>query len=137
MSLSMIRRLTPTKKRPASGKTRNALKVIDRLTGGDADLRRMIAEESLNAEVAAMIYAARTTAGLTQTALAELIGTKQSVIARLEDADYNGHSLGMLQRIATALNQRIEVRFSPVAVRSRRVRSRRVRRVAACRSLRR
>ena len=126
----MIRRRTPTKKRPASGKTRNALEVIDRLTGDDADLRRMIAEESLNAEVAAMIYAARTTAGLTQTALAELIGTKQSVIARLEDADYNGHSLGMLQRIATALNQRIEVRFSPVAVRSRRVR-----RVAVCRSL--
>lgn len=133
----MIRRLTSTKKKPASGKTRNALQVIDRLTGDDADLRRLIAEETLNAEVAAMIYAARMTSGLTQTALADLIGTKQTVIARLEDADYNGHSLTMLQRIATALNQRIEVRFSPVAARRRRVRRRPIRRAPACLSRRR
>jgi len=43
--------------------------------------------------------------------LAELVGTTQSVIARLEDADYEGHSLSMLQRIATAVNKRLEVRF--------------------------
>jgi predicted transcriptional regulator len=56
-----------------------------------------------------MIYAARTKAGLTQQALADLAGTKQPVIARLEDADYDGHSLSMLQRIATALNKRLEI----------------------------
>jgi predicted transcriptional regulator len=43
--------------------------------------------------------------------LAERIGTKQSVISRLEDADYEGHSLTMLQRIATALGQCVEIRF--------------------------
>ena len=43
--------------------------------------------------------------------LAKLIGTKQPVIARLEDADYEGHSLSMLQRIAEALDQRLEVSF--------------------------
>ena len=32
-------------------------------------------------------------------------------MARLEDADYDGHSLTMLQRIAEALGQRLEVRF--------------------------
>jgi hypothetical protein len=36
--------------------------------------------------------------------LAELVGTTDSVISRLEDADYAGHSLGMLQRISAALN---------------------------------
>ena len=33
---------------------------------------------------------------LPQKELAELIGTTQSVISRLEDADYEGHSLSML-----------------------------------------
>ena len=43
---------------------------------------------------------ARTEAGLSQKELAEMIGTTQSVISRLEDADYEGHSLSMLSRIA-------------------------------------
>jgi transcriptional regulator with XRE-family HTH domain len=61
-----------------------------------------------------MIYAARTAAGLTQKQLADLIGTQQSTtVARLEDADYEGHSLSMLRRIAEALNKRLVVRFSP------------------------
>ena len=33
--------------------------------------------------------------------------------ARLEDGDYGGHSLTMLQRIAAALEQRLELRFVP------------------------
>jgi ribosome-binding protein aMBF1 (putative translation factor) len=48
----------------------------------------MVAEASINAKVAQLLYEARTKAGLTQQQLAELIGTKQPVIARLEDADY-------------------------------------------------
>jgi hypothetical protein len=39
------------------------------------------------------------------------VKTTQSVISRLEDADYERHSLTMLQRIADALNCRLEVRF--------------------------
>jgi predicted transcriptional regulator len=62
-----------------------------------------------------MIYEARTKAGLTQQQLAELVGTKQPVIARLEDADYEGHSLSMLQRVASALNQRLEMHLVPAS----------------------
>jgi hypothetical protein len=36
------------------------------------------------------------------------------VISRLEDADYDGHSLKMLLRIAAALNQQLEVHFTPL-----------------------
>ncbi|MGH9785330.1 MAG: helix-turn-helix transcriptional regulator, partial [Terriglobia bacterium] len=50
-------------------------------------------------------------AGLTQRQLAKLVGTTASVICRLENADYEGHSLAMLNRIAAALNQRVEIRF--------------------------
>ena len=39
--------------------------------------------------------------------------TTQSVISRLEDADYEGHSLAMLNRIAAALERRVEIRFVP------------------------
>ena len=94
-------------------RTKNATKILDNLTGKDPELRKMIAEEDLNVRVARMIFDARTRAGLTQTQLAELIDTKQPVIARLEDADYEGHSLSMLQRIAEALGQRLEVSFVP------------------------
>ena len=67
---------------------RDAKKILDHVTGKDPDLREMIAEETLNARVAHMIYETRIRAGLTQAQLADLIGTKQPVIARLEDADY-------------------------------------------------
>ena len=83
------------------------------VTGEDPQLREIIEEETLNAHVARLIYEARTAAGLTQQQLAELVGTKQPDIARLEDADYQGHSLTMLHRIATALNQRLEIAFAP------------------------
>jgi predicted transcriptional regulator len=92
-------------------KTKNALKIIDGLTNNDPEITEMVREASLNAVVAQLIYEARTTRGLTQKQLADLIGTKQSAIARLEDADYDGHSLSMLQKIAGALNQRVEIRL--------------------------
>ena len=94
-------------------KTKDAVEILDRLTGDDPELRRMIAEESLNAQVARLLYDGRTRAKLTQKQLAELVGTQQSTIARLEDADYEGHSLTMLRRIAEALDQQIEIRFVP------------------------
>lgn len=94
-------------------KTSDALKILESLTEKDEALEEMVREASLNARVAQIIYDARTQAGLTQQQLADLTETKQSVIARLEDADYEGHSLSMLQRIAQALNQRVEIQLMP------------------------
>jgi ribosome-binding protein aMBF1 (putative translation factor) len=92
-------------------KTRDALKILERVTGKRASIRRSIANARMNMEVAQMIYDARTKAGLSQQQLAEMVGSRQSVIARLEDADYRGHSLSMLQRIGNAVGQRLELRF--------------------------
>lgn len=94
-------------------RTRNALRILDRLTGPGPSVRRDIRTARINLEVARMIYDARTRAGLSQRELAELMGTKQPVIARLEDAEYEGHSLTMLQRIAAALGHRLELRLVP------------------------
>ena len=96
------------------GKTKDALKIIDRITGEDQELKRLIAEETVNAQVAQMIYEARTKAGLTQGELAKLVGTRPSVIARLEEASFEGQPLTMLQRIAAALDKRLEIRFLPI-----------------------
>jgi len=94
-------------------KTTDALEIIERMIGDDDEMRAMIDEEEMNLEVACLIYAAREKAGLTQKELADLVGTSQPTIARLEDADYEGHSLTMLRRIATALGQTLELRFVP------------------------
>jgi ribosome-binding protein aMBF1 (putative translation factor) len=72
-----------------------------------------------NDQVARKIVTLRTQAGLSQRQLARLVGTTASVICRLEDADYEGHSLAMLNRIAVALNRRVEIRFVPAERRLR------------------
>jgi ribosome-binding protein aMBF1 (putative translation factor) len=94
-------------------KTKDAPTILERVTGNNEAIKAGIAAARINLDVAQIIYDARTKAGLSQRELAALIGSKQPVIARLEDADYEGHSLTMLQRIAAALEQRLELRFIP------------------------
>ncbi|GMU83279.1 MAG: hypothetical protein AMXMBFR47_31490 [Planctomycetota bacterium] len=71
-------------------------------------------EARAGADVARKVFELRGAAGLTQRQLAKLVGTTASVISRLEDADYKGHSLSMLRRIAAALDRRVEIRFVPL-----------------------
>jgi len=71
-------------------------------------------EARASADVAHKVYALRTGAKLTQKELAARVGTTPSVISRLEDDDYAGHSLAMLRRVAAALNKRVEIRFVPL-----------------------
>jgi DNA-binding XRE family transcriptional regulator len=52
--------------------------------------------------------------GLTQTQLAEMVGTRQPSIARLENGT-SVPSLSFLDRIAKALDARIELHFVPRA----------------------
>ena len=93
----------------------DALEILHRrLYVGKTARLKNLEEARANEEIARKIRGLRAAAGLTQTQLARLIGTTASVICRLEDADYEGHSLAMLRRIAGALNQRIEIRFVPI-----------------------
>ncbi len=63
-------------------------------------------------EVASAIIAARTSANLTQQELAELMSTKQSLIARLEAGEQNT-TIKTLKRIAEATNTRLHISFLP------------------------
>jgi ribosome-binding protein aMBF1 (putative translation factor) len=95
-------------------KTSDGTAILDAITGQDPEMQALIEEEAENLRIAKNIYELRTQAGLSQAELAKRIGTTQSVISRLEDADYEGHSLPMLQRVAAALEQRIEIHWVPL-----------------------
>jgi ribosome-binding protein aMBF1 (putative translation factor) len=86
----------------------------DRYIGNNPKHVREYEEEVLNAEIARKVYDLRTKTGLSQRELAKRVGTSASAICRLEDADYEGHSLFMLKRIAEALDKRVEIRFMPI-----------------------
>ena len=91
-------------------KTANAVKILHhRYIKDQPERKAAIREERINAQVAQLIYDLRKEAGLNQKQLATMIGTTQSVISRLEDADYGGHSLSMLEKITKALNRRIRI----------------------------
>lgn len=75
------------------------------------NVRGKIERERLNADIARQLHDRHKAAGLTQKALADLVGTTTSVISRLEDADYGGRSLRMLHRIAVALDLRLHVQL--------------------------
>ncbi len=97
-------------------KTADAVDILKRrYFDGDPKRLAELEEARASAEVARQIYQLRSRAGLTQSQLAKLIGTSHSVISRLEDDDYQGHSLAMLRRIAAALGKRVEIRFLPLA----------------------
>ena len=87
--------------------------LMEKLSGKSKEMAALVKQEQANLDIARKIYELRAKAKLTQADLARKVGTTQSVISRLEDADYDGHSLTMLQRIAQALNKRVEVRLLP------------------------
>jgi len=103
--------MAKTKKRA----TTDAVQILyRRYYQGRPERVRELEEARADDSVARKLTALRLQAGLTQRQLAKLVGTTASAICRLESADYEGHSLAMLNRIATALDQRVELRFTPL-----------------------
>jgi len=80
------------------------------LVGDDPAAQDEFEEGLVNVEAAQLIYDMRTKAGLTQRELARKVGTSASAINRLESADYQGHTIAMVRRIASALSRRLELR---------------------------
>jgi len=93
-------------------KTADAVAILHkRYIEGRPDQQALLEAERENAAIGRQIYAMRQEAGLSQRELAERVGTTASSICRLESADYEGHSLPMLRKIAAVLGRRVEVRF--------------------------
>lgn len=98
-------------RRRVHGRTSDAIEIIDAMLGNSRRRREQADRAFEDAVVGQLVYDARTRARLTQRQLADRIGVNNGVISRLEDADYRGHSLSMLRRIARALGKRIDIRF--------------------------
>lgn len=108
--------MTTQKLRPTS----DGLEILyRRYIAGRPEQEAALEAAILNSAIAQEIYDLRERAGMTQKQLADLVGTTHSVISRLEDADYNGHSLRMLQRISWALKHRVEIHLVPITKRRR------------------
>lgn len=92
-----------------------ALQVVyEKIIGDDPQRQADFEQEVINVEAAQLIFDMRTKARLSQRELAKRVGTTASAICRLEDADYDGHTLAMVRRIAAALNRRLELRAVPI-----------------------
>jgi hypothetical protein len=50
-------------------------------------------------------------ARVSKTEIAKRMGTTQSVLSRLSDPEYAGHTGGVLQRLAEATNMKLKVTF--------------------------
>jgi ribosome-binding protein aMBF1 (putative translation factor) len=76
--------------------------LVEQRARKSATYRKTFARTLQQVDLALLVREMREDADLTQSELARKVGTTQSVIARLEDAEYSGHSLAMLERIAMA-----------------------------------
>lgn len=122
VGLKPIQNSIPIKERDESwekAQNHDAVQVLHRRYERKPERLANLEKARADDHVGRKINAPRTEAGLTQRQLAKLVGTTASVICRLENADYEGHSLVMLNRIAAAMKCRVEIRFVPEEGRAR------------------
>ena len=84
--------------------------VVERRARKSAAYRKEFARTLHQIDLAMLVREMREDAELTQAELAKKVGTTQSVIARLEDAEYAGQSLAMLERIAVVCGVALKLR---------------------------
>ncbi|OGI19662.1 MAG: hypothetical protein A3B68_01460 [Candidatus Melainabacteria bacterium RIFCSPHIGHO2_02_FULL_34_12] len=77
------------------------------------EFKRVYGEEEAKFSVSQKIRRFREKLGMTQQHLAKLTHTSQAAIARIESADYEGHSLSKLYEISEALGAKLVIDFIP------------------------
>lgn len=103
---------SPRQRRTRSPRT--ALEILDSVWGKKPGFHDRVEEVRTVRVVGDLIREARQAQGLTQKELAKRIGSSQSAIARIEDADYTAFKLSTIQRIAAALSRRVEIRLPAI-----------------------
>lgn len=79
----------------------------------DAQYRQKFFLAESSAHIAAQLIALRKRRGLNQKEVADLLGTRQPAISRIEQADYQNWSFNTLRSIADVLDARIRVYIEP------------------------
>ncbi len=98
------------KKRVAAGKQDRHREFVARRARKSVAYRDAFERTLESIDLAMFVSEMRESAGFTQAELARRIGTTQSVVARLESAEYRGQSLQMLRKVAGACGVRLELR---------------------------
>ena len=98
--------------------TRDGLEILRRrYDDGHPERAAALEEARITAAIARRAYDLREDAGLARHQLARKLGATSEEIRRLEEDDFEGDALAMLQRIARALGRRVEIRVLPRTVR--------------------
>lgn len=96
--------------------TRNFADVIRKQLASDPELVEELERVAFYRDLAKKLYDMRKSAGLTQSHLAKLIGTKQSVISRIESSAYEGQrSISVFWRVARVLKMKVRIETYPAA----------------------
>lgn len=96
-----------TKKK--SYRTSDGRKILHAFFVNTRRRKELYAEEAERVALGDLIRELREAQGFTQAQLAKKVGTTQSAIARIEDANYAGQKLSTIAKIAAALGHRVEV----------------------------
>jgi DNA-binding XRE family transcriptional regulator len=77
----------------------------------DPEFNKYYQEERQALKLAMKIAELRDQKGLSQQQLANLMGTSQQAISRIESGEYEGFTLKTLEKIAEATGMRIKIEF--------------------------
>ena len=88
-------------------------RTIEKVLKDDPSFQEELERADQAWDIAFQIHDLREQAGITQKQLAEMIGTKQSNIARIEAADYTEYTLKTLEKVTKALRAKLEIKIIP------------------------
>lgn len=81
-----------------------------KIINSNPEVIKELENNSIEYKIVREIIKARYEKNLTQQRLAEIAGTKQSNISRLESGEYNP-TIGFLDKIAKAIGKKLEIRL--------------------------
>lgn len=88
-------------------------RTLEKILKDDPSFQKELDKAERAWDIAFQIISLREKRGLTQNQLAKLVGTSQSNIARVENAEYRAYSLKTLEKIAKALKAKVNIMFIP------------------------
>lgn len=77
-----------------------------------SDMTEIFDEGKIKLEIGQHIYDLRASTSRTQTEFAEFVGVEESIVADLEEGDYEGDSLAVLAHIEKAVRRHISAVFA-------------------------
>ena len=87
----------------------DAVELMDRWYGNIPHWDDLVAEEEFKMQVGQAVYDLRNAVGMSQADLARLIGANQATVSKVENADYDGHTIEVLKRVCFALHTKISI----------------------------